>query len=287
MRPVIPALIAFLLFSPFAAAYDDPLPPIVLPVINGDPVVPAPPPLVPDSTVKLQLAADGSTPQYVVQYDAACYVFLSPGGSVSLTRESGPITIKGKFADGNPTKSTTRKFTKKFVYVFEGIKEGVDELIILPVGAKDETAAKRVTFMVIGQMPIPPPTPPVPPEPKPPVPPVPVPTVAPIAGDGLHVLITYDDAVPLSEDQWAIITGTDARQSLNTKCATPQSYQIWKTSTNVSGAEKKWQDAFARKKDKQPWVIVSNNKNPLGGFEGPLPSNKTEFLALLEKFGGK
>jgi hypothetical protein len=101
------------------------------------------------------------------------------------------------------------------------------------------------------------------------------------------VLITYDDGVTLSEDQWAIITGTEVRQVLNSECASTSAWQMWKSNTNVAAAQKFWQDAFNRKKTSQPWVIISNNKNPLGGYEGPLPANKTDFVALLKKYGGK
>lgn len=127
-----------------AAAPTDPSP-IRLPAVQQAP----PQPMPADAAIVL-------TPDvlYVVEADVPCLTFLSPGGAVRFTKEAGPLTVRGKFVGG--TGSETKKFAGKYVYLFEAVREGRDELIIVPVGATEEGAARRVTFQV-GKAPQPPP----------------------------------------------------------------------------------------------------------------------------------
>lgn len=122
-----------------------------------------------------------------------------------------------------------------------------------------------------------------------PVVPVPQPTTAPIAAEGFHVLIIYQDKFPLSKEQHAAIYGKEIRDYLNAKCPREPSgiagWRIWDAELDVSLAPKHFQDAFNRTKARPdlqlPWIIVSNGK---GGFEGPLP---VDTMALLKKWGGE
>lgn len=123
---------------------------IRLPIAQESP--PAPMPATVDQVVKLQPGV-----RYVVESDVECLVFLSPGGSVSVKKQLGPITIDTKFYGGSGVEEE-REFKGKYIYSFKAIKDGRDELIIVPVGAKSEAEAKRVTFQV-GQLPQPPPVP--------------------------------------------------------------------------------------------------------------------------------
>lgn len=138
------SLILLELLAFVAAAPSDPSP-IRLPDVART----IPQPMTADAAVTLTTDV-----LYVVRSDVPCLAFLSPGGAIKFTKETGPIKVRGKFADGSGTE--TRTFTEKHVYLFEAVKEGRDELIIVPVGAVNETDARRVTF-VVGQGPRPPP----------------------------------------------------------------------------------------------------------------------------------
>jgi len=298
MRPVIPALLLSLFLTSTLQATDTKKG-IDLPQPQIKPAVVEP--TVVDPTVVL------STGQwYVIGSDQPLVVDqVSKDGEVSIsTSRKSTLTLPSAWVVGRAPDADDPEFctiTNKHLYVVKAKTTGVTTLLInrttndvdattkLPVPFTSKDFVKVTINVKAGQAPQPPPKPvdpvnPVDPAPKPVDPPKPV---SPIAADGLHVLITYDDGVPLSEDQWAIITGTEVRQALNAQCASPASWQMWKSNTDVSTAQKFWQDAFNRKKTSQPWVVIGNNKNPLGGYEGPLPPNKTEFLALLKKYGGK
>ncbi len=191
MRPVIPALLAVFCFHLPAFSQDHAKPDeakstITLPVLPG-PSIPNPMPPPQDSMVRL--APDVL---YVIQSESACLLFSSPGGAITISRDEGPIRIKGVFADGKGVRET-RNYKSKYVYTVEAVTEGKDELIILPLGAKSESEAKRVTFLV-GQLPIPPPNPDdVKPPPPPPPPPPEVKSFRVILG--YDALKTYPQAV--------------------------------------------------------------------------------------------
>lgn len=150
------SLMLFELLALVAALPADPPPsPIRLPVVQNT----APMPMPADAAIAL-------TPDvlYVVEADVPCLAFLSPGGAVKFTKEAGPIKVRGKFVGGSGVE--TKTFAAKHVYLFEAVKEGRDELIIVPVGAVNETDARRVTFQV-GKAPQPPPDDDPKPDPKP------------------------------------------------------------------------------------------------------------------------
>ena len=142
MRLLAVFILAF--FATPAVAQDKS--PIRLPVIRGE-SIPQPMP----SSTDVTIAADT---WYVVEADVEMLAFASPGGAVKVSRETGPIKLRGKFADGKGVE--TREFKSKYLLLVDAVKDGRDELIIVPVGAKSETEAKRV-FLTVGKMPQPPP----------------------------------------------------------------------------------------------------------------------------------
>lgn len=141
-----------------------------------------------------------------------------------------------------------------------------------------------VCTVVIGDAPVPPG--PVPPGPTPPGP---GPSPAPIPREGLHVLIVYEtaDASKLPPAQQAILYGETVRTYLNSKCAADPGVGAWKAwriydkDVDLSGESKLWRDAMLRPRQTVPWVIVSNGRQ---GYEGPLPANVDDMLALLKTF---
>ena len=168
--------------------------PIRLPVIsNAAPSVPKPLPA--DAAVKLATGV-----RYVVESDVPCLIWLSPGGSVSLKKQTGPITIDARFADGNGQEEE-REYKSKYIYSFRAIKPGRDELIIVPVGATDESAAKRVTFQV-GQLPQPPPD--IDPKPQP--------------VNSFRVIIAFESGQTMTQSQTNVIYGGEVEAWLKANC---------------------------------------------------------------------
>lgn len=142
--------------------------------------------------------------------------------------------------------------------------------------------AKRLfskSFTVDGSAPKPPPDEPVEPV-KPPV------SLNPFTNQyGLHVLITFDGKE--TESQQSIIYGEEVRKYILEKCAigpdgVTRAGRIWPVKTNASGAEKLWQDAFAKTGGKRRLLIGNGTK----GYDGELPANVEETMKLLKSIGG-
>ena len=157
--------------------------------------------------------------------------------------------------------------------------------------AGDKISSVASTIIVVGDGVDPDPLPPQPkpPQPKPddPKPDDPKPTPAPIPLPGLRVMIVYDSAklAEMPKEQQAILFGAETRGLLNQKCVADEqgnaSWRIYPKVTDISNADKVWQDAIARPRASVPWVVVSNGKT---GFEGPLPANAAQFMELVKKY---
>ena len=132
------------------------------------------------------------------------------------------------------------------------------------------------------------PTPAPAPVPTPtPVPPAPSP--APIAGDGLRVLVVYDDAVSsaLPPETLSQLTDTNIRLYLQQHCAkttdgTPE-FRFLTTRTDATKLAANWQAAFKRPRTTLPWLVISNGKT---GYEGPLGKTAADTLKLIQQYGG-
>ncbi len=107
----------------------------------------------------------------------------------------------------------------------------------------------------------------------------------------MRVLIVYEsaDLNKLPKEQLDTLYAAKVRGYLDTHCAkgpdgkTPE-WRIWDQNVPTGAEAKVWQDAMARKRDKVPWLIVSNGKE---GFEGPLPPNTDAMLRTLQTYGGQ
>lgn len=184
-----------------------------------------------------------------------------------------------------PFPSEFLKDPRAFVLPTRGLPAG--RYKFMAVGASKTGEQATQPFVVVLGDPPPEPVPPTPipptpnpPEPKPPEPKPPSP--APIPGEGLKMLIVYNDAQlkTLPQGQIDILQSVAVRQYLQSKGA---DYRVWTDRVNTAGAEKVWQDAYARPRTGTPWLIVSNGKE---GYEGLLPGSVNEMLELLKKFGG-
>lgn len=252
------------------------------------PTVPQPMPAPPSPDAKVALAGDV---WYVIDSKVECIVRGYPSGLVTVAAKKGPRDISAKFVDGNGTVED-RTYDGQFIYIVRASGKGDCSLVITPVGVKTGADILVASLAVdSGQGPIPPPkppTPPIPPEPVPPKPVDPPSPPAPIPVAGLRVLIVYEsaDLPKMPPAQAAIIFGQQVRTWLLANCVVgpdgkTREVRMWDKDTATTGESKLWQDAFARPRQSVPWLIVSNGKT---GFEGPLPANVDDFLALVKRY---
>lgn len=248
----------------------------------------------PPEIVLPQLPAPQPTPQpgavvvlntdilYVIRSNSPFFVLSSPDGLVTVSPETGPLRIRGRFAE-EPTKTVTKSFPEKYLVIVEAARTGQTELIVVPSGVTDQKRILR-QLLSIQATPQPPPEPPTPP--TPPTPPVP-PTPAPIPVAGLNMLIVEEvkDRNKLPPGQLQILFDKRLRDYINSKNPPVNGdphYRIWDQNDDATNELKMWRDAFARPRQSVPWLIISNGKS---GFEGPLPKTVQETLDLLKKYG--
>lgn len=261
----------FLILSVVCA--EPPASPIVLPVVE-QPAVPKPVPVQPGTPVVL-------TPDslFVIQSSVECLVFpANDNGTFKVMKDTGPLRIKGRFAE-KPYEIQTKNFTAKFLYIVESGKAGQDGLIIMPVGAKAETEAKRVLFQV-GQMPIPPPVDPV--DPVDPVVPVPV--------KSFRVIFVYESGATYTAQQNGVLYGKAVSDYLTAKTTPEGNLAGWRrfdkdqTADNEQPTMKALWQAVKPKLTGMPCMVVEVN----GKAEIlTLPSTTAEALATLKKYGGQ
>jgi hypothetical protein len=126
-----------------------------------------------------------------------------------------------------------------------------------------------------------------PPTPGPPVPPTPGPP-APIPVPGLRVMILYesDDFSKYPPAQLAVLYDQSLRTYLDSVTAIGQDgktyeFRIWDKDVVLLNEEQLWKDALARSHPQLPWLLVSNG---VTGYEGPLPGNTADTIALIKKY---
>lgn len=134
---------------------------------DPQPVPPVPPSPTPGVPIQLD-----STLFFILQSDVPLIVLASPSNLVTITSDTGPMKIRGRFVD-QPSIVQTRTFTAKYLYGIDaGNTAGTCELIAWPVGSTDSSTVERRTVQV-GISPGPTPGPPTPTPPGPvPGPPV-------------------------------------------------------------------------------------------------------------------
>jgi hypothetical protein len=119
-------------------------------------------------------------------------------------------------------------------------------------------------------------------DPKPPGP-------VPIIDKGLRVLIVWEtkDLSNYPAAQVAAVNSTEVRQYLSAKCVKVNGHPEWRVydpDTDVTRESKVWQDAMKIKRDKLPWIIVSDGEK---GTSEPLPADKDALMNLLKLYGGQ
>jgi len=152
-------------------------------------------------------------------------------------------------------------------------------LAIATAPAKAPAVESLVVDVAIGPQPDPGPEPD--PDPTPP----PTPADVPIPGEGLRVLIVYeqDDQAKYAPDTVKQLYSLTLRKFLNEKCVKGTTglpeYRV--LDEEVEGESSIWLTALKRKRDALPWIIISNGKT---GFEGPLPAKEADTKTLIERY---
>jgi hypothetical protein len=130
-------------------------------------------------------------------------------------------------------------------------------------------------------VPVPVPVPPSPPTPTPPAPP-------PIPVAGLRVLIVYESSHLNSYPpaQTAVLYDQNLRVYLDSVTALgtdnrTHEFRVWDKDVVLMNEDQLWKDAMARPHPQLPWLLVSNGTT---GYEGPLPANTADTIALIKKY---
>lgn len=242
------------------------------------PAVPSPMPPAPGTVLVLS-----GELLYVADCKVDCVLLARPAGLVKVTKEAGPIRIRGRFVDG-PGKVETRTYAGPVVYVIEPAGKGRVYLDFVPMGFKGEGEIVSDVLDVDPGITPPGPKPPEPtPDPKPPEP-----NPAPIPEKGLRVLVVVEtnDAAKMPAAQQAVVYSAKVRGELNKLCVLgpdgrTREWRMWDQDTPVGGESKLWQAAMGRKRDSLPWLLVSNG---VTGYEGPLPETADKFLELVGRY---
>ena len=277
MRSNRVSLLALAMVSAACLGAADPTPPFKLPV--------NPPPATPEPSAVTTLEA-GQV--FVIQREADFRIYEGVKGLVSIKRKvllkGQSHTIDGVFVDGKGEQEEREYVgTEKGLYlaIIRPKKDGATDVILAPRLATEDWETRLPLTVKMGKGPQPPT--PKPPEPKP-VDPAPIPVA------GLRVLIVYEsaDLPKYTPQQNGILFGAKVREWLNANCVVgpdgkTREWRMWDKDVDTSGESKLWQEAMKRPRTSTPWVIISDGTK---GFEGPLPANVDDFLALVGKYKG-
>lgn len=202
---------------------------------------------------------------YVIESDAELIAITSPSGIARVVTDTGPLKIKGKFAD-SAGRTETRTYSAKHIYMVESAAEGKCELILIPVGVTGEAELVRQMLAVVG--PRPPPDPNVDPKPEPPGP----------AGKLMVLIVEETDARgTLPAGQIPIFGAKEIREFAKTA----GELRILDKDQDISGAEAWIQTAFKEPRQSLPWIVLSNGRT---GYSGPLPASVADTMTLLRRF---
>lgn len=269
MRRRMYAVLSAVLLSSSALALVPPESAFTFPTAPPAPVTPPPTP------------APGVTPTltpgvwYVVESKVDAIPRVHPAGLARVTKEAGPVTIKGVFIDGNG-QVETRKYTAPFLFYVEPTGVGQVEIDFIPIGLKLESEIGFRSIAVNnGQAPQPPPTPPTPPTP------VPV--------TSFRVIFVYESGTTLTQAQNGVIYGKSVEDYLNAACTGGKTG--WRRRDKDAPGENDptmkaiWDVAkpeFAPPKNTAvpALVIQVNDKVTIE----PLPATQADAVTLLKKY---
>jgi len=243
----------------------DPLP-IRLPEL----AVPTPMPRPASAVSKL-----ASDEWYIVDSDVPVLVLASPEGVVTVSEDSGPVKIRGKFADG-AGKVESRTYKGKSVFTVEAVQTGRVEILIVPVGGDAKSVIRRTLDVSSNVGPRPPPDPT--PDPKP------TPTPAPYTGKFSMVVIEETDVAANNRGQF--FADKELRDYLATKLVGKPRIAD-KDVVDASGQPPKDLAPYlnhAKGKGLPQLYLIAPDGTVL--YEGDLPKTPAELIATVKKVGG-
>lgn len=244
---------------------------------SGADDTPRPAPVPGDPKVVSSLAVED---WYVVESDMEIIALQSPDNVLDIEATHGPITVRGKFADGTG-KIETRVYTSSYVYFVTAKKPGKTELILIPLGVKMESEIVRQELTVTdGTGPNPPPDPFVP---DPVEPDVPVPVAS------FRVIFVKESGATLSPEQSAIPNAKALRDYLNAKTTQEGGRSGWReydpqqNPVSEQPTMKALWQAVVPQITSVPCMVVEVNGH---ATVMPFPENVDDALATLKKSGG-
>jgi len=243
----------------------DPLP-IRLPEL----AVPTPMPRPASAVSKL-----ASDEWYIVDSDVPVLVLASPEGIVTVSEDSGPVKIRGKFADG-AGKVESRTYKGKSVFTVEAVQTGRVEILIVPVGGDAKSVIRRTLDVSSNVGPRPPPDPT--PDPKP------TPKPAPYTGKFSMVVIEETDVAANNRGQF--FADKELRDYLATKLVGKPRIAD-KDVVDASGQPPKDLAPYlnhAKGKGLPQLYLIAPDGTVL--YEGNLPKTPAELIATVKKVGG-
>lgn len=215
---------------------------------------------------------------YIVDSDVPVMVIASPEGVVSITEDSGPLKLKGKFADGKGG-IETRTYAGKYIFTVEAVMTGKVEIIVIKQGSgetKSTIHSRRTLDVTAGEGPRPPPDPT--PDPKP------TPTPAPYTGKFSMVVIEETDVAANNRGQF--FADKELRDYLATKLVGKPRIAD-KDVVDASGQPPKDLAPYlnhAKGKGLPQLYLIAPDGTVL--YEGDLPKTPAELIATVKKVGG-
>ncbi len=224
-----------------------------------------------------KLAADQL---YVVASETPFLLIDSPPGKVQVTREAGPIRIRGKFLDGNG-KVETRTYSAKHIAIIEAVGVGRVELIAFPEGAKTEKDVIRAQLDADGGA-VPNPDEIPAPKPKPPdVDPNPAPKPQPVI-DGPLWIVTVTQSERRTPTEEALLNDDQFWKGVEKAGHSVRHYDADEASAKAAG----YADVYA---NLGSCLVIVKPKGDKGEVvkKIKLPPLTTDVAAVIKELTGK
>ena len=225
----------------------------------------------------------------VVERSVKIFVRSFPEGMINVEETSGPIRVRGKFADGNG-KIETREYRSPYIYFLTAAQSGRVGVDLVPAGLAAETdIARHVLTVSDGTKPNPPPPPAPGPEPVPPGPePQPEPPPQPVKS--FRVIFVKESGSTLPVAQSSIPGAREIRDYLNVRTTQAGGSSGWReydpqqiTINEQLSMVALWQAVKPKLLSAPCLVIEVNGKATVM----PFPANVAECVATLKKYGGE
>lgn len=205
----------------------------------------------------------------VVKSNVPLIALQSPTGLLKITTETGPLRIRGKFADGDG-KIETRNYSAKYLVFIDAEKPGQTELLLVPHGVTKESDIVRQLLIVSGEGPRPPPGPGPGPEPKPEPQPVVVKNVRiSVITDADQ--ITVEQAVVLNA-----LVGWNALQDAGNE------YRLYDAKTEEPDGKK----AIEQLNGPLPGIVYTDKASGKVLKYGPIPATFDDLKTIVKELTG-